>query len=328
MTLLKKYILILIIPALVFSGCKKTSSSASNDSKASSGTIQTSSPSTGLSYETNTPIVTPDNSANVLKSASIIQNGNSIYYSNWSDGEKLYTINANGTSKQKLNDASAEEFILSNNTIYFSNKSDALKLYSLSLDGTEKKQLTDVKATNLIMIGNLIYFINSSNLLSVLNVDTGIIKSLGINSRHFDIYGAILFYENFTSEQLSLNSVNIDGTNITKLLDDAPLGIASDADAVYYVNAWDGNKIYKISSDGQIKTKLNDFKSSGLTINSGWLYYINNSDFDKLYKIKSDGTSNTKLSDESFVKAFTVAGNFVYFDKATDINHPIYKVNK
>jgi hypothetical protein len=69
-------------------------------------------------------------------------------------------------------------------------------------------------------------------------------------------------------------------------------------------------------------------KSSDLKADSGWIYYINNSDYDRLYKIKSDGTGNTKLSDENYVKNYSVAGNYIYFNRRINADSCIYKINK
>ncbi|MDP4089710.1 MAG: DUF5050 domain-containing protein [Bacillota bacterium] len=322
--------LLLLTAALLLSGCKKSSvTSATADAGGSQVT-------TAKAYQSGSDSGSSINASGFnpatpglpVKASSIVVSGGIIYYCNWSDGDKLYKINANGTGKQKLSDDAASALILSNDTIYYSNESDYLKLYSINIDGTGKQKLFDEKVSNMILMDSYLYFIDSSDKIAALDTSSGVKTPLNINSRYFDTDGNQIFFEDFDGSQSSFNAANLDGTNSLKINDDAPLGIVSDQGILYYINTRDGSRIYKISQDGTGKTKLNDSESSNIEIDSGWIYYINHSDFEKLYKIKLDGSGNVKLSDEDFIKSFAVAGNFVYFDKNTEIQHPIYKVNK
>lgn len=332
---LNRYCAILFAVLLLLSGCNKStgtttskSSNSSSKSSSSSAKAQTAQVSSGTSVSINTSSFSPMAPITPVKSSAIVLSGSTIYYSNWSDGDKLYKISTNGTGKQKLTDDAVSEFILNGSLIYYSNKSDYFKLYSLNLDGTGKQKLLDEKASNLTLMENYLYFIDSASSIAAVDIDSKAKIQLNAPTRYFDTDGTQIFYENFEGDQLSMKSINIDGTNNVKIIDDEPLGIVSSQGTLFYINSLDGGKIYKVSPDGSNKMKLNDFSSSNIQIDNGWIYYINHSDFQKLYKMKLDGTSSTKLSDEDFVKAYTIAGTFIYFDRNTDINHPIYKINK
>lgn len=291
---------------------------ASNDSNSNAGTNFSAVPGA---------IVNPGSFSSPIKSSLVFQNGSLLYYANWSDGDKIYKMNLDGTGSQKICDNSASELIIANNIIYYSNESDSGKLYSVNIDGTGNKKLANEKVNNLEILGNLIYYIDSNNTISTLDITNGTKIPLNIKSRCFDSDGTYIYYEDYLSNH-ALSSIKVDGSNYGKVFDDAPIYITSLSGVVYYVNGYDGNKVYKISSDGSSRTKLNDSEASNLTLDGGWIYYINNSDFDKIYKIKIDGSNNTKVSDESFVKYFSVVGNYVFFGKKTDINSTVYKTNK
>ncbi|MBC2578824.1 DUF5050 domain-containing protein [Clostridium sp. DJ247] len=338
MTKYKKYYFVLIIFIFLFTGCENPLSSSNNKQSSTSPSTTKNSASKNSTLPTinsgvNAPnasiIVGPSNVGASIKFSSVIQAGNTLYYSNWSDKDKIYKINADGTGKQKISDDSASELILSNNTIYYSNKSDSYKIYSINTDGTGRKKLLDERTYNLILLGTFIYYIGPNNTIYALDVSNGSKSSLNIQSRCFDSDGTNIYYEDYLMNG-SLSSIQINGTNKTKISDDAPMDIVVQAKVIYYSNAGDGNKLYKVSSDGTNKTKLNDFKSMNLVLDNGWIYYINDSDYDKIYKIKLDGTNNTKVSDESFVKSFSIAGNFIYFNKKTDSTSApfIYKISK
>lgn len=338
MNKVKRYCLILSICIFGLTGCQSPfkSSSKSSQSSASQNNKKNITQNTSNNSNSNNntgfsqvpgAIVNPGSFSSAIKSSLVFQSGNILYYANWSDGDKIYKMNLNGSGSQKISDDSAAELIISNNIIYYSNESNSNKLYSVNIDGTGKKKLLDESVNNLELMGNLIYYIDSNNNVSTFDTTSSAKVPLNVKSRCFDSDGTYIYYEDYVANNV-LSSIKVDGSNYGKVYDDAPTFIAAQSGVVYYVNGYDGNKIYKISSDGSNRTKLNDSEASNLIIDSGWIYYINNSDFDKIYKIKLDGSNNTKVSDESFVRYFSVAGNYIFFDKKTDINHSIYKTNK
>jgi hypothetical protein len=336
MNKLKKGCFLLVLFTAAFAGCQSPISSSSGKStapqKSSSKPIQNMSGNSVSNIEANfaiTPgsLVDPGAITSEIKASLVIQSGNLLYYSNWSDGDKLYKMNLDGTGSKKIVDDSVSELLLSNNIIYYANESDQDKMYTINIDGTGRKKLLDERAYNLDLLGNLIYYIDSNSNIATLNISSGKKISLNLKSRCFDSDGTYIYYEDYSLKHV-LSSVKVDGSNYGRVSEDFPMNIASQSGVAYYINGWDNNKIYKISSDGSSRIKLNDYRSSNLTLDNGWIYYINNSDYDKIYKIKVDGSSSTIVSSESFVKNFNIAGNYIFFDKNTDINHPIYKTNK
>lgn len=332
-----RYVLLVILCTAIFSGCQssfvssnnkntKVSEPKNNASKASQSSYNNLDDSINFKLSSGA-LVDPGDTGNLVKSSLFSQNTGILYYVNEADGNKIYKMNLDGSGNKKVIDDSASELILFNNIVYYANESDNDKLYSANIDGTYRKKLIDEKVYNMVLLGNLIYCINSNNIITTVDISSGKKISLNIKSGCFDSDGTYIYYEDSSSNNV-LSSVKVDGSEYGSICSDFPLDMVSQAGVIYYSNGWDNNRIYKISSDGSNKIKLNNFKSSKLEIADGWIYYINNSDFDKIYKIKTDGSGNAKVNDESFVKNFYIAGNYIFYTKNTDVNHSIYKINK
>lgn len=60
-------------------------------------------------------------------------------------------------------------------------------------------------------------------------------------------------------------------------------------DWIYYSNASDENKLYKIKTDGTNKTKISDETALFIQVAGDWVYYANNSS-EQIIKVKTDGS--------------------------------------
>jgi hypothetical protein len=81
-------------------------------------------------------------------------------------------------------------------------------------------------------------------------------------------------------------------------MEDQLLGLNISNGWIYYSNASDGNKLYKIKVDGTSKTKLNDIATSCINVVDNWIFY--SGEFSAyypngLYRMKIDGTLNKQI---------------------------------
>ncbi len=85
---------------------------------------------------------------------------------------------------------------------------------------------------------------------------------------------------------------------------------------VYYSNASDGNKIYKVNLNDGIKTRLNHEDSGIIEIVDGYLYYYYNEfeDSGKISRIKTDGSDKRQLTKNRSMFEGVVDG-WLYYDK-------------
>lgn len=109
-----------------------------------------------------------------------------------------------------------------------------------------------------------------------------------------------------------LYKVKIDGTGKTEICSDIPANINIMGDWIYYTNLSDGSKIYMIRTDGTCRLKLNDDESWNVTVVDNWVYYTNTSDGGHIYKIATDGSGRLKLNDNNS-KYMNVKWDNIYY---------------
>lgn len=94
--------------------------------------------------------------------------------------------------------------------------------------------------------------------------------------------------------------------------------------SIYYSNAFDGNKIYKVNEKDSSRTRINDDDSEIVGIVDGYIYYYTERDaygevYGKIWRIKTDGTDKKQLTNQDSIFEGVVDGWF-YYDK---VEHPV-----
>ena len=85
-----------------------------------------------------------------------------------------------------------------------------------------------------------------------------------------------------------------------------------DDEWIYYCNASDERRIYKMKLDGSEKVKISDDSAASLNVSNGWIYYRNDSDHLKLYKMTTEGNEKVCLRDDGTF-LHKVMGEWIYF---------------
>ncbi|MCB2291248.1 DUF5050 domain-containing protein [Clostridium sp. CS001] len=99
-----------------------------------------------------------------------------------------------------------------------------------------------------------------------------------------------------------------------------------DSPWIYFSNALDGDKLYKMSLDGKVQaTKLNDSLSYFGATDEKWIYFSDYSYGGFLYKIRKDGLGTTRLNNE-WSKDIVVQDDWIIYKNGKDGR--IYKVRK
>ena len=95
-------------------------------------------------------------------------------------------------------------------------------------------------------------------------------------------------------------------------------------DWVYFTNANDNSKLYKMMNDGTKKTKLCDDKAYNINIANEYIYYTNGHE-GNIFRIKTDGSDRTQLNkeDSSTVK---VADGWIYYQHPWGYNRDMKKM--
>lgn len=98
-----------------------------------------------------------------------------------------------------------------------------------------------------------------------------------------------------------------------------------DSPWVYFSNALDGDKLYKMSLDGKVQAKLNDSVSYFGAIDEQWIYYSNYSYGGFLYKVRKDGLGTTRLNNE-WTKDIVLQDDWILYKSMKE--GKIYKIRK
>ncbi|QUH26362.1 DUF5050 domain-containing protein [Serpentinicella alkaliphila] len=75
---------------------------------------------------------------------------------------------------------------------------------------------------------------------------------------------------------------------------------------LYYSNAKDRDRLYRMNLDGSQNRKLNDFRSYFITQVGDWIYYSNYSHGGYLYRIKLNGQQNERVNNSHTIDLFAI----------------------
>ncbi len=246
--------------------------------------------------------------------------GDWIYYSNISDGDKLYKERKDGTDKIKLNDDTSFFINIIGDWIYYnSGNVSGSQVYKIKTDGTGKTNL-NFESSYLNVSGDWIYSVLRDKKLYKATTDGREFNKLCDDEVGSVAFGSIavsgdwIYYSNM-SDGGNLYKIKTDGTRRTKLNDDFSCYINVVGDWIYYCiysinSAYESMNVYKIKTDGTGKVSINNIRGLSINVVGEWIYYSSLSD-KGIYKIKTDGTNKTKLCDYSN-ESISVAGDWVY----------------
>ncbi len=146
--------------------------------------------------------------------------GDWIYYSNVSDGHKLYKVRIDGTEKTKLNNECSWYINVIGDWIYYSDWDDVRNLYKIRTDGTNKTKLNNIHSGSINVAGEWIYYVAPPDLVSSygalqrMRTDgtgvTNILESAG----SFSIVGEWIYYYGIKDGQDGQHWLRLNETTI------------------------------------------------------------------------------------------------------------------
>jgi hypothetical protein len=160
---------LLIIFTLLLAGCddgSKTTASSSKSSPTFANKLQVSQPSTNkisITSSSATSVIEYGNTpGNITNGGIACQKGDWIYYTNYSDGYKLYRIRTDGSDRTKLNDDGSSCINVVGDWVYYNNGNDH-KLYKIRTDGSDRTKLNDDDSIYINVVGDWVYYNNESD---------------------------------------------------------------------------------------------------------------------------------------------------------------------
>lgn len=206
--------------------------------------------------------------------------------------ENIYRLRPGTEIPELICTDEAWNLTISGKYLYYSNWSDQHYLYRINCDGTEKTKISSQPVSALTSANNLLVY-----------------STRGYSSEAAGIY--------------TLSATN--PTTPQKLADDPAENLIVDAEWIYYLNAADQYRIYKIRTDGTGRRKVANEQAVFMALAQNTLYYSNAADNQKLYAMSLDGRQITKLIDNS-VGFINSIDDWLYYTDSSD-HHALYRMH-
>ncbi|WP_051986401.1 DUF5050 domain-containing protein [Clostridium amazonitimonense] len=233
------------------------------------------------------------------KAQYLNESGDWIYYSNYNDEGKMYKVKKDGTERQKMLDDKAAYINISGEDIYYSNHSDGGKLYRVKKSGSDVK----VDATNRLHGNKVVIDYGSVNKVSDEVAYINISGDWIYYSNYSDGHKPYVIHKDGTYR----GKISDVWADCIQVVGDW-LYFTSGNGTISKVNKNGQGSVIPIK--GQI-SKYN--KGYHINVYGDWIYYSNAEDGGKLYRINTDGSGNkVKLSDET-VGYINIVGDWIYF---------------
>jgi len=219
---------------------------------------------------------------NVSNGGIAVRDGDSIYFANFNDNQRLYSMNADGTGIKTLTDESASCINFYDGWIYYCNFNDSDRIYRIKPDGTGRSKVYKWKSQDVCISGGWFFLSNGND--------------------HNRIY-----------------RVTVGGKNELKLNNDESSSLSVAGGWIYYANDTDFKKLYRIRTDGSRRTAVTDFAVSDVIADETGVFF-NSADDGFLYRLDNDKSSIVKVSDGKFAMPNIIDGKIYYADDNRYLN--------
>lgn len=259
-------------------------------------------------------------SGNLINCCFVLQDKGTIYYSNFSQGFKLYKMTSDGLNVSQINGEDSGYFTQNGDYIYYSNDTDNGKMYSIKKDGSAKTKVCDDKVSYLQFADGFIYYKNESDGGKVYKIssDGNSRQSVSDSCDIYNISSGHLYYlkdGKLKKKNLKDGEEKLIGYSVSKMI--------VDNNKIYYTDNGE-NGLYKMDSSGNNKTQICSDNVPIFNVVGNEIFYRNKSDDNKLYKITVGGSDKKKISDTPVVLIIS-AGDYIYCNA---MDKTMFKVKK
>ncbi|WP_010244115.1 DUF5050 domain-containing protein [Acetivibrio cellulolyticus] len=243
----------------------------------------------------------------------MVENNGNIYFPNFTDNSKLYSMDYKGKNIKKITEDSVFNIATDGRDICY-NDYDG-KNYVIGLDGTNKIELSKVKSNDLKILDKSVYYSADDGIYKIKTDGTEAIKISDIVPNMFTVNQGMIYFSTISEDKKGVYSMNLDGSNCVKIFD-TPINnfkIANGEMFFYDVN--DKNCLHKLLINDKKLTKLSTYElnTGAFDIKDNQIYFISSSESDKsaLYKMNIDGTNINKIVDID-ATSIQAIGEYVY----------------
>ncbi len=290
---------------------------------------------------------------NISNEGIVTLHGEWIYFSNTSDGGKIYKINIDGSGLTRINNDDSKSLNVVDDWVYYRNDDDNLSIYKIKTDGSGRTRLSEhTWILEIIVIDDWIYYSNYASdsfeecgIYKMKTDSSELIRLNYLESELVDVIDGWIYFTEIYGNAYpgEMYRMRIDGTDTTLVNKDWSTFVNIVDDWIYYVYSpdWriqdDNRGIYKISTDGSGRTLLSNESDIGsLNVSGEWLYFTirdynyrtENDPYTwagNIYKMRTNGSGFIKISDH-YALNIQIAGEWLYYENSFDGR--LYKIKK
>jgi Tol biopolymer transport system component len=266
------------------------------------------------------------NSAN--NGLAVVNSDGAIYYLDLTGDiyagaqENIYRLQPGDTTPALICNDEAGDLTISGKYLYYINWSDRHYIYRIKPDGSEKTKISIHPASWLTPADNsLIYSSRGSdgleNAIYKLALDNQTVpqKLTDDQAENLIVAGEWVYYLN-ASDNYRMYKIKLDGSGRRKLTNDQVLFMAVVNDTIYFSNNSDNQKLYTCNLDGQQRVKVTDDKAGFINVLNDWIYYTNGSAHHALYRINAKSHNKQLVCDLGIgPHPILLVNNLVYYNR-------------
>lgn len=256
----------------------------------------------------------------MLLSGMMVYNGY-IYYINDSNGKKLYRVKTDGTGRtciaKRSIDPSDGMFILNNYLFYFS----GWKYYKIALYGKEYPLSSDEEelcklyfnSFKKLYYNGYLYCSQTDGIYKIKpnGTEKKMVAKGGIYD--FTVYNDSVYYIDDRDLCLYRDDKKLLNCKIFYDTGDEWLGGFAVKDGyIYYTNADDNLKLYRIKADGTQKIKISDRSAMSFKVDD-YIYYIDDFDNGSLSKVGLDGKDIKPVLGGQLLYVYSIEGDYIFY---------------
>ncbi|MEN2775002.1 DUF5050 domain-containing protein [Acetivibrio clariflavus] len=256
---------------------------------------------------------------------AIAESNNRLFYQNFKDEGKLYSMDLNGNSISKLSNDSILNFTIYDDSVYYINSTDG-KIVVLKTNGSDKRVLENTNANwNIIGFKDWIFYTSNDGIYRVKNDGSKLEKISDILAHTLTVYGDNIYFSSNYENQEGLYKADLNGKNAIRIYNKAVNYFSIYKNNIFFSNIDDNYCLYKIATDGSNLEKVRSsnkdiiISTGTFDIFNGELYFTNESleNESYLFKLNIDTNNLTKLSK---IEATTIK----VFNQYIYLYHPSY----
>lgn len=207
--------------------------------------------------------------------------------------------NLNAASKNSINNmTNGNRFVAQSGMVYYS-RLPGNGLWKMKADGTGQVKLADGYITDIAVVDNWIYYALGTTVYKIKTDGTSntlVVASAGSNDYLHNLYyyDKNIYYTDL-NWPVAIYKASTEGIryhdNRSQYMFGSGIDVLYSGNYIYYLNANDNYRIYRLDTSTNMTTRMNEQKSNYINVMDGYIYFSNGNDGNRIYRVKDSGAS-------------------------------------